>query len=312
MLARVVRSGVIEAHHDGAVAVVTPDGKVLASDGEIDRRYFIRSAAKPFQAMAALEAGAEFTSEQLAVACSSHGAQPIHVAYVEAMLAEVGLDSSALRCPPDWPIASSAIDRLIASGHGQPRRIWHNCSGKHAAMLRACQAAGWPTASYLYPDHPLQQQIRREMSDVFGTELDEPGIDGCGAPVYQVSTRELARGFAVLAIDKRYDRVRTAMQRYGALTARNDLLAAPSRWWDVAAKGGAEGCMGLAVRNRFGVALKAFDGSDRPLGPAVLSVMTDMGVAPDLTRKGYLRLFEVETRGGGEVVGRVESMVQLS
>ena len=34
-----------------------------------------------------------------------------------------------------------------------------NCSGKHAAMLSACVAAGWPTAGYLERDHPLQQAI---------------------------------------------------------------------------------------------------------------------------------------------------------
>ena len=84
MLARVVRSGVTEARHEGAVAVVTPDGVVLASHGDIDRPYYIRSSAKPFQAMAALTAGAAFEPEQLAVACASHGAQPIHVAYTRA------------------------------------------------------------------------------------------------------------------------------------------------------------------------------------------------------------------------------------
>ncbi len=311
MLARVLRSGVVEAHHEGAVAVVTPDGEVLASSGDIDRSYYIRSAAKPFQAMAALDAGASFTSEQLAVACASHGAQPIHVAYVEAMLAEVGLDESALQCPPDWPIAASARDRLVAAGHRHPRRVWHNCSGKHAGKLRACQAAGWPVESYLDPAHPLQAKIRIEMGMAFGTELGEPGIDGCGAPVYQVTTRQLGRAYAVVATDPRYDRIRTAMQRYSALTAHSDLMAAPARWFDVASKGGAEGCQGIGVRNRFGVGLKSFDGSDRPLGPAVLSVLTDLGVAPELTREGYLRLFEVEMLGGGNVVGHVESTVHL-
>ena len=82
MLARVVRCGVVEATHEGAVAVVAPDGRLISSDGDIDRRYYIRSAAKPFQAMAALSEGAEFTPEELAIACASHGAQPIHVAYV--------------------------------------------------------------------------------------------------------------------------------------------------------------------------------------------------------------------------------------
>ena len=302
----------VEATHEGAVAVVAPDGRLISSDGDIDRRYYIRSAAKPFQAMAALSEGAEFTPEELAIACASHGAQPIHVAYVVSMLAADGLDESALQCPPDWPIDDSAHDRLIREGHVVARRRWHNCSGKHAGMLRACVAAGWPTETYLDPDHPLQVRIRKEMSVALGTDVTDPGIDGCGAPVYEISTRELARGFAMVATDPRYEPIRTAMQRHGSLTAGSALMSAPSRHWDVAAKGGAEGCFGLAVRGRFGVALKSFDGSDRALGPATYDTMFQLGAAPALTSERYRSEFEVATLGGGEVVGRVESLVSLS
>lgn len=298
--------------HEGAIAVATSDGAVLVSQGDIDRTYFIRSAAKPFQAMAMLVVGAVLGPEQLAIACASHGAQPIHVGYVRAMLAEVGLDESALRCPPDLPTTQRARDRLLAAGHNRPRPIWHNCSGKHAGMLRACVAAGWPTESYLDPDHPLQAVIRRELGEAFGSDVGDPGVDGCGAPVYQVSTSRLARAYAVLATDERYGPIRVAMQRYGALTAYSSLQAAPSQWWDVAAKGGAEGCQGLAVRGRFGVALKSFDGSSRPLGPAILATMDQLGVAPDLTRSMYESRFDAEILGGGGVVGMVEATVDLS
>ena len=309
MLARVIRSGVVEATHDGAVAVVAPDGRLVASHGDVDRRFYIRSAAKPFQALAARSAGAVFTPEQIAVICASHGAQPIHLAYVSSILAGVGLDESALQCPPAWPIARSARDRLVRAGHASPRRLWHNCSGKHAGMLAACVAAGWPTETYLDPDHPLQERISDELSAALHTDIANPGVDGCGAPVYEISTRDLARGFAT---DRRYDAIRVAMQRLGSLTAASERFSAPSRHWDVAAKVGAEGCFGLAVRGRFGVALKSFDGSERPLGPAMLDVMTQLGVAPALMQDGYRHSFDVAIRGGGEVVGHVESMVRLS
>ncbi len=312
MLADVVRSGVVEAQHDGAVAVVDGDGKLIASDGDIDRPYYIRSSAKPFQARAALDAGAEFAPEQLAVACASHGAQPVHVAHVHALLAEVGLDESDLRCPPDWPIARSARDRLVAAGHRLPRRIWHNCSGKHAGMLRACVASGWATETYVDPSHPLQLLIRRELSAVFGAELGDPGVDGCGAPVFEVTTRQLATAYGVLAHDPRYASIRSAMERFGPLTAHSDVVGGPSRAWGVAAKGGAEGCIGLAVRGRFGVAIKSFDGNDRPLGPAVLDVMTQLGVAPALTRERYAPWFEMPLLGGGRPVGEVVSRVVLT
>lgn len=312
MLADVVRSGVVEARHDGAVAVVDGDGKLHGSDGDIDRPYYIRSSAKPFQARAALDAGAAFAPEQLAVACASHGAQPAHIAYVASILGEDGLDESHLRCPHDWPIARSARDRLLAAGHSRPRRIWHNCSGKHAGMLRACVASSWPTETYLEPNHPLQQLIRRELGEVCAAQLAEPGVDGCGAPVFEVTTRQLATAYAVLAHDPRYAGIHSAMARFGPLTAHSEMISGPSRAWGVVAKGGAEGCVGLAVRDRFGIALKSFDGSDRPLGPAVLDVMTQLGVAPVLTRPSYAPWFAVPLLGGGQPAGEVVSRVVLS
>jgi len=194
MLARVIRSGVVEATHDGAVAVVAPDGRLVASHGDVDRRFYIRSAAKPFQALVERSAGAVFTPEQIATICASHGAQPIHLAYVSSILAGVGLDESALQCPPAWPIARSARDRLVRAGHASPRRLWHNCSGKHAGMLAACVATGWPTETYLDPDHPLQERISDGLSAALHTDIANPGVDGCGAPVYEVSSATSQEG----------------------------------------------------------------------------------------------------------------------
>lgn len=311
MLADVIRSGVVEATIEGAVAVVGRDGDVVASHGDIDRTYYLRSAAKPFQAMAMLQAGAQFTPEELAIASASHGAHPIHVSFVESMLAADGLDVSMLRCPPDWPIDGAAHDRLIADGHRTPERRWHNCSGKHTGMLRACVAAGWSVDGYLDPDHPLQVQIRAAMSDALQIELGEPGVDGCGAPTFEASTRDLAVGYSRVATDPQYDPIRAAMAQHGSLTAGNDIWSAPSRYLDVVCKGGAEGCAGLAVRNRYGVGLKCFDGSSRAMGPVILDVLEQLDVAWTLTSDLYADQFAYPMLGGGEPVGRIESRVKL-
>ncbi|MGH8948747.1 MAG: asparaginase, partial [Acidimicrobiia bacterium] len=47
MLAASTRSGLVETMHDGAVAVVSPDGALVAHSGDIDQPFFLRSAAKP-------------------------------------------------------------------------------------------------------------------------------------------------------------------------------------------------------------------------------------------------------------------------
>ena len=147
MLARAVRSGLTESYHDGAIAIVDPDDALLLEFGDIDRPFFYRSAIKPFQATISLETGLTLTQDQKAVACSSHGGQIVHRAVVSSILSDAGLDESALQCPPDWPLSLSARLELVAGGETVAKAIYHNCSGKHAAVLAACVEAGWPLDS---------------------------------------------------------------------------------------------------------------------------------------------------------------------
>lgn len=310
MIAQVVRSGVVEAVHEGAVAAVRTDGSVLLSHGDINRRCYLRSAAKPFQAFVTRRLGPPMPDEFLALASASHGGQPVHVAIVGAMLDEVGLTTAALRCPPAWPMIDEARDRVIARGHSRPRREFHNCSGKHAAMLRACVHQGWPLDTYLDPDHPLQLAIRVELERVMGSQLDEPGVDGCGAPVWQGSVAELARANAVLGSDPDYRPIWSAMHRFAPLTSDGgESMAGLARWADVAAKGGAEGLLGVATRHDVGVAVKAWDGSGRPLGVAAHAALSQLGFVSPGTSDRLLAELTPAVLGGGNPVGTVEATV---
>jgi L-asparaginase II len=160
VLARVVRSGVTESLHDGAIAVVDVVGRVIATQGDVDRRFFARSSVKPFQAHVSQTSGADLPPEWLAVASSSHDGTPAQLAIVRVMLDSAGLTESDLGCPPAWPLAMSSRSRLLLGGQYHPLRIYHNCSGKHSGFLRACLASGWDATSYLSPDHPIQARVR--------------------------------------------------------------------------------------------------------------------------------------------------------
>lgn len=307
MLAEVVRSGRVEARHEGSVAAVGTDGAVLACWGDVERPYFFRSSAKPFQALVSQETGAGLPPEHLAVACASHTGQPVHAAIVRTMLAEVGLGEEALRCPPAWPYADAARNRLHAEGYRRPRRIWHNCSGKHAAMLRACVAQGWPTGSYTEADHPLQQRIAALLADLTGHEVGPPGVDECGVPVFLVTTLGLARAFARLAFDERLRPVAVAMHRFPALTADADRLAAQmATWLNAAVKGGAEANMGVAIFGRMGVAAKCWDGSFRGLGVGMLEALRQLGVLVGSAEQYLKEPARPPLFGGGRPVGNVE------
>lgn len=122
MLAEQVRSGLVETFHDGAVAIVEPSGELIASAGEIDRPFFFRSAAKPFQAAVAQLCGAGLERERLALACASHSGEPVHIALVRSILGGAGLAEGDLRCPPDWPLRAEAARRLARSGEVAARR----------------------------------------------------------------------------------------------------------------------------------------------------------------------------------------------
>jgi len=81
---------------------------------------------------------------------------------------------------------------------GEPDRVHMNCSGKHAAMLATCVAAGWPTATYTDPAHPLQVALRQALEGLAGERSAAVGVDGCGAPVFALSLAGLARAFQAL------------------------------------------------------------------------------------------------------------------
>ena len=310
MLARVVRSGVVEATHEGAVAAIDSGGCVIAVFGDVERRYFARSAVKPFQTFTSLRFGGEMAPEHVAVATASHGGDPVHIAITRAILAEAGLDESALQCPPSWPLSPAAARRVAAEPG--PRRVWHNCSGKHAAMLRACVTQGWPIESYVNPDHPLQQANYELIAEVTGEDPGPVGVDGCGAPVFQVSTVGLARAFARFAVEPRLAGIWSAMHRFPMLTSGMDGAdAAIARSIDAAAKRGAEGLLGVAVRNRMGVAVKVWDGATRGANVGMIAALEQLGV---LGGSGLSHLAEVArpaVLGGGAPVGYLESSLQL-
>ena len=215
-LARAVRSGLIESYHDGAVAVIGPDDEILFVFGDIDRPFFLRSSIKPFQATISIEAGASLNREQTALATASHAGQPVHVAVVRSILDDAGLGEEALQCPPAWPPGPGAKGPFLARGIS--KRIFHNCSGKHAAALAACVAQGWPIDNYTAPDHPYQRRVLELLADVTDGVVEPIGVDGCGFPTLRGSVLGLSRAFNRLATDGRYEQVLGAMMAMPALT----------------------------------------------------------------------------------------------
>ena len=312
MLAEQLRSGLVETIHDGAVAVVDHAGVLVAASGDIDRPFYIRSSAKPFQATVAQESGANLGPLQMAMACASHRGYPVHIALVRSMLERAGLDQSDLRCPEDWPLGVGAREMAMRAPGFSKRRIWHNCSGKHAAFLRACAASGWPTETYLSPEHPLQRAVIGFVSELGEFGVEPVGVDGCGAPVLRTTARAMALMFARLATDSRMSEAYTAMHRYPALvggTGAGDTEIAIAT--NSAAKGGAAGCMGVAVAGRVGIAVKSWDGSGLVAGVGAVSALEQLGYLTPTAAAALEPVLRPPVLGGGSPVGTYEPRLRL-
>ncbi len=293
------------------MAVVTAGGELIASYGDVDRQFYLRSSAKPFQAAVSQACGAGLVREQLAMACASHDGQPVHVALVESILAGAGLKGEDLRNPPGWPLSRSAERRFVAAGATRANRIWHNCSGKHAGMLAATVASGWDPAGYLHPAHPLQTRITEFLRDTAGP-VEPVGVDGCGAPVFATTARAMGRAFARLATGSDLLEVFDAMHSFPALVSGvGNADAAIATHLDAVAKRGAAGVLGIGLRGRWGVAVKVWDGSGLVAGVAGVAALDQLGALTPHVRGLLAKHTHPLVEGGGKPVGRFEPRLEL-
>ena len=308
LLADVVRSGFVEGHHRGSLLALAADGSRVLALGDPDAAVFPRSSNKPMQAVGMLEAGLDLDGELLALACASHSGEPFHIEGVRRVLAAAGLDETALRTPPDWPVDEVERHALIAAG-AQQAPILMNCSGKHAAMLATCVVNGWPTDTYPDADHPLQVALRATVERLAGEKAPAVGIDGCGAPLFAMSLAGLARSFVAIATapegtpeHRVAQAIRSNPEWLGG--TRRDVTQLVAGVPGLIAKDGAEGVYAAALPDGRAVALKVDDGGQRARPPVMVAALRALGVDEPVLAE----LAEDPLMGGGQAVGSVRAV----
>lgn len=302
-----------ESWHHVHVVLADPDGRVLAAAGAAGLPTYVRSAAKPFQVSAVRDLltaeGVTLEGRGLAIATSSHVGTDDQQIEAAHLLARAGLDESALRCPPALPadVASMVVQ-------GEPTRLAHNCSGKHASFLLAQVASGADPARYLDQREALQRAVRDALAEATSAIPEGPGVDGCGAPAWVLPLSGLAVGFARLAAGTcGLAPVAEAMRTHADLVGGpgcddTALMDADAR---VVAKRGAEavlgagrapqhGSVGRPLGDAVGVAVKVADGSNRAGAPVVAAVLAGLGLRVPAELRAPVVL------GGGEPHGAVE------
>ena len=278
-------------------------GRLLGARGDPRTLVFVRSAAKPLQAMPLLEGGGErefsLTAAEIAVTCASHGGEPRHVRVVASLLAKGGFRESDLVCGAQRPLDGRSADALASSG-APATALHNNCSGKHAGLLLACRLYGYSARGYAEPTHPIQREVLRRVARYSGVPASRIGIavDGCSLPVFRLPLATLATAYARLlapGVAGEPPEAAAARRRIvEAMTSRpemvggrerftTDLLAAGRGRW--IGKEGAEGVYAVGLRTArrngaktMGLALKVEDGSSRPRDAATLAFLVELGL----------------------------------
>jgi L-asparaginase II len=283
------RGETVESRHR-VHAVAVQDGTVVAEAGDGGLLTFMRSSAKPIQALPLIRALPELDEKELAIACASHKALPQQLEAVRALLARAPAGEDELECGPDGD---------------PPSPINHNCSGKHAGMLALCRAHGWDSRGYRLPDHPCQHAAQAEVARAADLDEDEleTAIDGCGVVTFALPLERMALAFARLERLDGGDRVAAAMRAHPGLIrgpggVDTALMRAHEGW---IAKGGAEGLMCAAGPRGLGLALKVEDGSSRAVGPALAAFLARVGHPVERLERAPIR------NSRGEEVGQVEA-----
>ena len=299
-LAQLTRNNLIEARHRGRLILLNPDGDVQLALGDIHEPFYLRSAAKPLQAIGSMKAGAPLRGSQVAIACGSHRGAFEQMRAVQDVLTQGSTETNPLTpanlaLKPTLP-ADKQARQAMTQANLAATALAHPCSGKHAAFLWACTAKlergdleegsqNWTLHNYLDPAHPLQQVITEEIEAFTGEPVVAIGVDGCGAPVHAVSLAGAARAYSTLGsairnlgADARASTVATAMVDYP------ELIQAPgspdtvlSEELDAIVKGGAEGVLCIGLRSGASVVVKMSDGSHRAMYVVALRALVAGG-----------------------------------
>ncbi|HZT07000.1 MAG TPA: asparaginase [Chloroflexota bacterium] len=327
-LVSVSRGSQIESVHCGSIAVCDTEGKLVAVVGDPERLTYLRSSAKPFQAMAVVETGAvdrfAMTEAEIALIASSHSGEPRHTRSVAGLLARAGLAADDLQCGAHPPLHAHTRATLEASGQ-PPTALHHNCSGKHCGMLCACVHQGWDARTYLRPDHPMQRRNLALIADAASLPARDIAIaiDGCGVPTFGMPLRSFATAFARLARhdtlgshDEAGRRVATAMLAHPEMVAgegRFDTALMERAGGRVLVKSGAEGCCGISLPERgWGIALKIEDGNARAVPSAAVATLRAVNVLTEADESALADFARPPIRNyRGEIVGEIAATFRL-
>lgn len=263
------RAGIAEVVKFGAISWVSGTDVIHETGG--NPLCFGRSLMKPWQMKGITAELAEvLNKQQQALSLASHNAELTHLTCAKSILPEI--EHALLKTPSCLP--------LMPNEQVSTADKWnHPCSGKHAAIIRACQLNHWPLQDYLSETHPYHQVFIQAIRSVIGENWQPQAvaIDGCGLPAFSQSVREMAQLFASLVTTQHDDWIWSAMVDNPDLIGGNgrlDSAIMTAGKGKVLAKEGADGLLGLAI--------------DHPKYPDGLGIVIKLSHGWDGTASGFV------------------------
>lgn len=293
ILCQVTRGYLVESIHVAYAVVVDAEGKVVFNSGDPKYITCVRSSLKPFQAAAAVVAGATeaagFTSPELALMCSSHNGEDIHVKTAAGMLAKLGYSADDYECGSHTPYDKQSADELVRHG-SEPTALHNNCSGKHAGMLSLAKHLNVDPKGYINPGHPVQKAVFEQVERFSGLSGLTVGVDGCSLPTPFLPLYSIALMFQKLGggqyqeLNLLHDAMAANPQLIGG-TKRFDTDFIAAMNGRAVTKVGGESVRGLSIRRpdgeTWGMAVKVLDGNQRANPVATMAVLNHLDLITD-------------------------------
>lgn len=300
LVVEILRGSVVESRHLIDAVVFDESGRQVAVYGDEQGLVFPRSAIKPIQALPFVLSGAcdrlTHPEQAIALACSSHHAEPKHLEVLKRWHWEIGIKESDLVCGPQPPEDEETRVELIRTGL-RPSCLHNNCSGKHSGLLSACKQNGFPLEGYEKWEHPVQGMVRKYLTRFSNVDHEKLiyGIDGCGLPTSALPLAALGRLMSVFLQPDRYgSNIAAALRRIQSACAQQPwLLGGETSLCSqvgalskgrVLAKIGAEGnYVAVLFESGLAFALKARDGAYRASEAALYELLAKYAGLEDET-----------------------------
>lgn len=307
LLAITLRGNHIETIHQGWICVLNKDKKIIYKKGNILNNVFLRSLAKPIQAISIIESNLNVLPHELAIISGSHSGSRKHLKLLKKIIKKHKLHLNNLQCGTHIPFDKDEQKNIILNKISLTQ-LHNNCSGKHLGMLAVCKKNNWDLKTYLNPSHPAQKSILKNIRELSETNKILIATDGCGVPTFAIPVINIAKMFSNFtnSKNKKYHKIISAICKNpffaGGINQIDTEIIKASKG-KLLAKVGAEGIIAVAYKGHSAV-IKIADGSQKIRSIVILKLLIKLGW---LKEKDILKS-EVKNHAG-KIVGKIKVLI---